>query len=125
MLLRVEKRELRDSGKVSIKLDEKDELIGVKLCTIDDDILLSSSTLNSEELNNEELNIEELYNKYKLNSDIMAKAKKNMIVLHPLPRNNEIDKCIDADTRCAYFRQMKYGVYVRMALLEMLLDMSK
>jgi len=37
------KRELRDSGKVSIKLDEKDELIGVKLCTIDDDILLSSS----------------------------------------------------------------------------------
>ena len=56
---------------------------------------------------------------------LMAKAKKNMIVLHPLPRNNEIDKCIDADTRCAYFRQMKYGVYVRMALLEMLLDMSK
>ncbi len=38
------KRELRDSGKVSIKLDEKDELIGVKLCTIDDDILLSSSS---------------------------------------------------------------------------------
>ena len=37
------KRELRDSGKVSIKLDEKDELIGVKLCTVDDDILLSSS----------------------------------------------------------------------------------
>ncbi|MDC2978935.1 DNA gyrase subunit A [Pelagibacteraceae bacterium] len=37
------KRELRDSGKVSIKLDEKDELIGVKLCTIGDDILLSSS----------------------------------------------------------------------------------
>ena len=37
------KRELRDSGKVSIKLDEKDELIGVKLCTIDDDIILSSS----------------------------------------------------------------------------------
>ena len=34
---------MRDSGKVSIKLDEKDELIGVKLCTIDDDILLSSS----------------------------------------------------------------------------------
>ena len=37
------KRELRDSGKVSIRLDEKDELIGVKLCTVDDDILLSSS----------------------------------------------------------------------------------
>ena len=37
------KRELRDTGKVSIKLDEKDELIGVKLCTVDDDILLSSS----------------------------------------------------------------------------------
>ncbi len=38
------KRELRDSGKLSIKLDEKDELIGVKLCTIEDDILLSSSS---------------------------------------------------------------------------------
>ena len=42
----------------------------------------NNEVLNNEVLNNEELNIEELYNKYKLNSDIMAKAKKNMIVLH-------------------------------------------
>lgn len=48
-------------------------------------------------------------------------AKKRMIVMHPLPRVNEISMEVDADPRAAYFRQMEYGMYVRMALLAMVL----
>jgi aspartate carbamoyltransferase catalytic subunit len=44
-----------------------------------------------------------------------------MIVMHPLPRVNEIAMEVDADPRAAYFRQMEYGMYVRMALLAMVL----
>jgi carbamoyl-phosphate synthase/aspartate carbamoyltransferase/dihydroorotase len=48
-------------------------------------------------------------------------AKELMIVMHPLPRVNEISMEVDADPRAAYFRQMEYGMYVRMALLAMVL----
>ena len=51
----------------------------------------------------------------------MEKAKERMIVMHPLPRVGEIDPAIDTDARAAYFRQMEYGLYVRMALLAMVL----
>jgi aspartate carbamoyltransferase len=48
-------------------------------------------------------------------------AKDDMIVMHPLPRVNEITVEVDADPRAAYFRQMEYGMYVRMALLALVL----
>ena len=51
----------------------------------------------------------------------MEKAKQRMIVMHPLPRVNEIAMEVDDDPRAAYFRQMEYGMYVRMALLAMVL----
>lgn len=51
----------------------------------------------------------------------MTKAKENMIVMHPLPRVDEIDPAVDVDPRAAYFRQMRYGLYVRMALLSLVL----
>jgi carbamoyl-phosphate synthase/aspartate carbamoyltransferase/dihydroorotase len=44
-------------------------------------------------------------------------AKERMIVMHPLPRVDEISRAVDKDPRAAYFRQMEYGMYVRMALL--------
>ena len=47
----------------------------------------------------------------------MKMAKKNMIVLHPLPRVNEITTEVDDDPRAAYFKQVKYGMYARMALI--------
>jgi aspartate carbamoyltransferase catalytic subunit len=47
----------------------------------------------------------------------MAQAKKNMIVMHPLPRLGEISYQVDSDPRAAYFRQMENGMYIRMALL--------
>ena len=51
----------------------------------------------------------------------METAPKDMIVLHPLPRVDEISTDVDADPRAAYFRQMENGMYVRMALLALVL----
>jgi len=56
-----------------------------------------------------------------VNPDVMKPAKERMIVMHPLPRVNEISLDFDDDPRAAYFRQMEYGLYVRMALLAMVL----
>lgn len=60
---------------------------------------------------------------YILTREKMALAKEDMIVLHPLPRVNEISVEVDDDPRAAYFKQVQYGVYVRMALIMYLLDM--
>ncbi|MDR2193812.1 MAG: aspartate carbamoyltransferase [Treponema sp.] len=62
-----------------------------------------------------------LKDSYILNMEKMAMAKKDMMVLHPLPRVNEIAPDVDADPRAAYFRQATYGMYVRMALLSSVL----
>ncbi|MBE9475370.1 MAG: aspartate carbamoyltransferase [Chloroflexi bacterium] len=51
-------------------------------------------------------------------------AKERMIIMHPLPRVGEISMEVDNDPRAAYFRQMEYGLYVRMALLAMVLGKS-
>ncbi|OCF40836.1 carbamoyl-phosphate synthase, large subunit [Kwoniella heveanensis CBS 569] len=59
---------------------------------------------------------------YVINNDVLAKAKESAIVMHPLPRLNEIDPEVDFDSRrAAYFRQMRYGLFVRMALLTLVL----
>ncbi len=61
---------------------------------------------------------------YILDTAKMDLAKKNMLVLHPLPRVNEISVEVDEDPRAAYFRQAQYGVYVRMALILTLLNIT-
>ena len=66
-----------------------------------------------------------LKDSYILDKEKMKKAKKDMIVLHPLPRVNEIAVEIDSDPRACYFRQAKYGMYVRMALIAKLLGVDK
>jgi aspartate carbamoyltransferase len=53
--------------------------------------------------------------------EIMDKAREKMVLMHPLPRVGEISMEVDEDPRAAYFRQMEYGLYVRMALLAMVL----
>ena len=58
---------------------------------------------------------------YVIDPAIMKAAKQDMIVMHPLPRVGEISVDFDDDPRAAYFRQMEYGLYVRMALLAMVL----
>jgi len=60
---------------------------------------------------------EEVKNYYEITPELMAQAKEKMIVLHPLPRVGEIHYAVDSDPRAAYFRQVKNGMYIRMALL--------
>lgn len=62
---------------------------------------------------------------YILDKKKMKLAKKDMYVLHPLPRVNEISVEVDNDPRAAYFKQSQYGVYVRMALIMTLLEVAK
>ncbi|MBQ9392292.1 MAG: aspartate carbamoyltransferase [Lachnospiraceae bacterium] len=62
---------------------------------------------------------------YILDEDKMKLAKKDMLVLHPLPRVNEISVEVDEDPRAAYFKQAQYGVYIRMALILTLLGLNK
>lgn len=50
---------------------------------------------------------------------LMTRARRRMVVMHPLPRVDEISPDFDSDPRAAYFRQAEYGMYVRMALLSM------
>ncbi|MBE5854886.1 MAG: aspartate carbamoyltransferase [Lachnospiraceae bacterium] len=61
---------------------------------------------------------------YILNAEKLSHAKEDMLVLHPLPRVNEIAVEVDKDPRAAYFKQVQYGVYVRMALILTLLDLA-
>ncbi len=61
---------------------------------------------------------------YILNKEKMVLAKPDMLVLHPLPRVNEISVEVDNDPRAAYFKQVQYGVYVRMALILTLLEVN-
>jgi aspartate carbamoyltransferase catalytic subunit len=65
-----------------------------------------------------------LKNTYILDGEKMKKAKRDMIVMHPLPRVNEISTEVDSDPRACYFRQAKYGKFIRMALILKLLEVE-
>lgn len=56
-----------------------------------------------------------------INQEILDLMKKDAIIMHPLPRVDEISLEVNADPRAAYFRQSENGLYVRMALLKMIL----
>jgi aspartate carbamoyltransferase catalytic subunit len=65
-----------------------------------------------------------LKDSYILDAEKMKKAKEDMIVMHPLPRVNEISMEVDHDNRAAYFKQAEYAMYVRMALMCKLLGVA-
>ncbi len=65
-----------------------------------------------------------LKDSYILDPEKMKNAREDMIVMHPLPRVNEISVAIDDDPRAAYFKQVLYGKYMRMALIMMLLEVK-
>jgi aspartate carbamoyltransferase len=68
---------------------------------------------------------ERLKHAYVVTAATLTAAKERMVVMHPLPRVGEIAVEVDADPRAAYFRQMQYGLYMRMALLALVLGKSK
>ena len=63
--------------------------------------------------------------RYVVTPATLVGAKQRMVVMHPLPRVGEIAEEVDADPRAAYFRQMRVGLYVRMALLALCLGVTK
>ncbi|MBQ4577836.1 MAG: aspartate carbamoyltransferase [Clostridia bacterium] len=65
-----------------------------------------------------------LKDSYILDPEKMKNAREDMIVMHPLPRVNEISVAIDNDPRACYFKQVLYGKYMRMALIMMLLEVK-
>lgn len=65
-----------------------------------------------------------LKDSYILDNDKLESAKEDLVILHPLPRVNEISMEVDNDPRAWYFRQAKYGMFVRMALISKLLGVK-
>ena len=58
-----------------------------------------------------------LGNVFILNAQLLSQTKDNIIIMHPLPRNKEICRDIDSDPKAVYFKQMKNGLWLRMAIL--------
>lgn len=118
--------ELRVPDYITDLLTEKgieyEEVIRLEDCIADLD-LLYMTRVQRERFFNEEDYVR-LKDFYILNNEKMTLAKNDMLVLHPLPRVNEISVEVDDDPRAVYFKQAQYGVYVRMALILTLLEIS-
>ncbi len=87
------------------------------------DILYMTRVQKERFLDEEEF--ERLKDSFILNPERLRNAKKDMIILHPLPRVNEITRAVDNDPRAAYFRQVENGKFVRMALIYTLLKWAE
>ncbi len=98
------------------------EVIRLEDCMPDLD-LLYMTRVQKERFFNEEDYVR-LKDFYILDKDKLSAAKQDMLVLHPLPRVNEISVEVDDDPRAVYFKQAQYGVYVRMALILTLLEIE-
>ena len=66
-----------------------------------------------------------LKDSYILTPEKLTTAKRDLCIMHPLPRVNEISVSVDNDPRACYFKQVLYGKYIRMALIKMLLEAEK
>ena len=90
-----------------------------------DEAIGNTDVLYVTRIQKERFESEEAYNSvagsYCVNMNVMSKAKKTMIVMHPLPRVAEIHTDVDNDPRAVYFRQMENGMYMRMAILSKLI----
>jgi aspartate carbamoyltransferase catalytic subunit len=103
-------------SKYDVEIEETSELENV----IDKIDILYMTRIQKERFFNEEDYIK-LKNSYILTNDKIKSAKDDMIIMHPLPRVNEISPEIDTDKRAIYFEQARLGVYIRMALIAKLL----
>jgi aspartate carbamoyltransferase catalytic subunit len=61
-------------------------------------------------------NLQNTMGKYQLTPQHMSQAKSSSIIMHPLPRVDELPSSLDSDPRAVYFKQMRYGLYVRQAI---------
>jgi aspartate carbamoyltransferase catalytic subunit len=70
------------------------------------------------------LEYERVKNVYILKNEMLENSKRNLRVMHPLPRVNEIHEDVDSNPKAYYFQQAKNGVYVRQALLSLILNVQ-
>ncbi|CCK73600.1 bifunctional carbamoylphosphate synthetase/aspartate transcarbamylase NDAI_0G06170 [Naumovozyma dairenensis CBS 421] len=107
---------------------EAANMLGVESVELTPEIISKSDVLYCTRVQEERFKSREDYERlrdaYIVDNRILAHAKENMAIMHPLPRVNEIKEEVDYDHRAAYFRQMKYGLYVRMALLAMVMGLD-
>ncbi|QLL33783.1 hypothetical protein HG536_0F01080 [Torulaspora globosa] len=103
-------------------------LLGVESEIINPDIISKSDVLYCTRVQQERFENKDEYERlkdvYVVDNKILSHAKKHMAIMHPLPRVNEIKEEVDYDHRAAYFRQMRYGLFVRMALLAMVMGVE-
>ena len=116
--------ELKMPKQFKDEIDEKDYIETSDLAgSIKDLDILYMSRVQRERFVSEEEYVR-LKDFFILDNEKMKLAKEDMIVLHPLPRVNEIATEVDSDPRAVYFEQAKFGMYVRMALIMFLLDIE-
>ncbi|CAK1552080.1 unnamed protein product [Leptosia nina] len=93
-----------------------------------EDVLADTHVLYMTRIQRERFESQEEYEKIRglliVTPQLMTRAKRRMVVMHPLPRVDEISPEFDTDPRAAYFRQAEYGMYVRMALLAMVASVN-
>ncbi|KAK9452754.1 hypothetical protein V1511DRAFT_128373 [Dipodascopsis uninucleata] len=115
---------------LALPAEYKDELerLGMLVCETSDftpEVVAATDVLYCTRVQKERFEdldeFERLKDTYIVDNKSLKAAKQHMCVLHPLPRNNEISEEVDYDQRSAYFRQMKYGMYIRMALLALVM----
>ncbi len=109
----IEREYIANKGIECVKSDKLDDVIG----SLD---ILYMTRIQKERFDSEE-EYYRLKDLYILTAEKMALAKADAIVLHPLPRVNEISTAVDSDKRACYFKQAHYGRYMRMALIMKLL----
>ncbi|KAK5199734.1 Carbamoyl-phosphate synthase [Exophiala xenobiotica] len=99
--------------------------LAVESETLTPEIIAKSDVLYCTRVQKERFPSVEEYERLKdsliVDNSVLKHAKSTMVVMHPLPRNREISEEVDFDQRAAYFRQMRYGLYTRMALLALVL----
>ena len=125
--LLISPEELRLPGYVREDFLEKNRIPYEEVVSLDEAIpkldLLYMTRVQKERFFNEEDYVR-MKDFYILDRGKMLSAPKDMLVLHPLPRVNEISVEVDDDPRAVYFRQVQYGVYIRMALILTLLEVQ-
>ncbi|KAM0717434.1 hypothetical protein Q7P37_007286 [Cladosporium fusiforme] len=111
-------------SKVRAALQARGQLL-IESDTLTPEMLAKTDVLYCTRVQKERFEDQNLYEEVKdafvVDGKTLKEAKENMIVMHPLPRNAELSKEVDDDPRAAYFRQMRYGMFVRMALLALVM----
>ena len=123
----VSPKELRLPESIRNELSEAGKL-GIETTEMSPEIISKSDVLYCTRVQEERFKDREEYLRlrdvYIVDTKILAHAKEHMAIMHPLPRINEIKEEVDYDNRAAYFREMRYGLYVRMALLAMVIGID-